>query len=272
MSPHLIDYHVHTDNSMDSKTPMAEMCARAIQLGLSEIAFTDHFNNHLLDIDLGFYDPERYFRDIEGCRAAFPGLTILAGIEVGEPHRHWRKAGPILERYPYDIVLGSVHWVGNHNMFHPRYYQSRLPEAAFRAYFAEVVRMVEHGGFDVLAHVDVVKRVGFDVYRQFDTQAFEADIRAIWQACIANRIMPEINTKSLRMAVRELHPAPLALGWYAEMGGTHLTFGSDAHRRDSLGDGIPEASAAARHTGLDQIARFRGRKVVDPVFTVVKDA
>ncbi len=57
----LIDYHVHTDNSLDCKVPMAEMCAYAARLGVSEIAFTDHFNNHLMDIDLGYYQADRYF-------------------------------------------------------------------------------------------------------------------------------------------------------------------------------------------------------------------
>jgi histidinol-phosphatase (PHP family) len=82
-----IDYHIHTHHSFDCKIPMAEMCVAAIEAGISEIAFSDHFNNHLLDIDLGYYDPERYFTDVERCRRQFPNLTIRAAVELGEPHR-----------------------------------------------------------------------------------------------------------------------------------------------------------------------------------------
>lgn len=258
----LFDYHVHTNNSMDCKTPMAEMCARACELGLKEIAFTDHFNNHMLDIDVGYYDPERYFKDIEICRKAYPALTILAGIEVGEPHRWWRKVAPVLEGYPYDIVLGSLHWVRNDSMFNPGYFRARPPEQAFGDYFAELAQMVAHGGFDVLAHVDVPKRVGFDVYRQFDTHAFEDAIRLVWRRCIENGITPEINTRALRLPVNELHPAADALRWYAEMGGKTLTLGSDAHREESVGDGLREAVQAAREAGLTGISQFRNRQVV----------
>src|SRR5690242_14665063 len=87
-----------------------KVCASAGQAGVVEIAFTDHLNNHLMDIDLGYYNPDRYFTDLEYCRTQFPGLTIRAGIELGEPHRWADKILPLLERYPYDVVLGSLHW------------------------------------------------------------------------------------------------------------------------------------------------------------------
>src|SRR5688572_11429267 len=105
----LIDYHIHTDNSFDSRASMQSMCQRAVELGLSELAFTDHFNNHLLDIDIGYYNPDRFFEHIRICRQLFPTLRILAGIEVGEPHRWARKVQPVLAQYPYDVVLGSLH-------------------------------------------------------------------------------------------------------------------------------------------------------------------
>src|SRR5689334_15243549 len=99
--PVTIDYHTHTDNSLDCKTSMPAMCQSAIASGLTEIAFTDHLNHHLLDIDLGYYDPERYFADIDACRRQFPQLTMRTGVEVGEPHRWWHKVIPLLEAYPY---------------------------------------------------------------------------------------------------------------------------------------------------------------------------
>src|SRR5438445_12394231 len=98
--PPLMDYHVHTDNSFDCKTPMAEMCQQALKQGITEIAFTDHFNNHMLDIDVGYYNADRYFAELELCRSRFPNLTIGAGVEIGEPHRWGQKGRPILEGFP----------------------------------------------------------------------------------------------------------------------------------------------------------------------------
>ena len=41
---YLVDYHVHTSFSYDSEEDLNTMCEKAIELGLSEIAFTDHLD------------------------------------------------------------------------------------------------------------------------------------------------------------------------------------------------------------------------------------
>src|SRR5262245_14845946 len=256
------DYHVHTDNSFDCRAPMADMCAAAIQAGVSEIAFTDHLNNHLMDIDLGYYNPDRYFDDLAYCRRQFPELIIKAGIEVGEPHRWADKALPILERYPYDVVLGSLHWVGNQSMFDPNYFRAYPQSRAFGNYFAELTAMIRHGGFDILAHVDLPKRVGFDVYGEYDSRRFEDAMCAVWEACIDNNITPEINTKGVRCRVAELHPAGVALRWYAEMGGQQLTLGSDAHHPSSVADNFDLARQSALEAGFTHVCRFERRQIV----------
>ncbi len=257
-----IDYHVHTDNSMDCKAPMATMCEAAVAIGIQELAFTDHLNSHTLDMDLGYYNADHYFEDIERCRAMFPDLTIRAGVEVGEPHRFWKRVQPILDSYPYDLVLGSVHWVGNESVFDANYYRARQPQDAFAAYFSEMARMVEHGGFDIAAHIDVVKRTSFGVYGAFDTHQFQDMLCAVWSACLKANITPEINTRSLRLPCAELHPATDALRWYAEMGGKRLTFGSDAHHPESVGGGMIAARDSALAAGLKHVSLFEGRKII----------
>jgi histidinol-phosphatase (PHP family) len=238
---------------------MSQMCARALKMGFSEIAFTDHFNNHLLDIDLGYYDPERFFTDIERCRDEFPTLSICAGIEVGEPHRWGEKILPVLDHYRYDIVLGSLHWIGDSSVFDPNYYRSRSPEKAFNRYFAELLAMARHGGFDVLAHFDISKCVGFEVYEEFDIRDYEDISRAVWQACLDNLIALEINTRGLRHRVSQLHPPVPALRWYAEMGGERLTLGSDAHHPDGLGSHFDLARRGATDADLTRVCRFERR-------------
>jgi histidinol-phosphatase (PHP family) len=257
----LIDYHVHTNNSIDCKVSMAQMCAQAVQLGLTEIAFTDHFNNHPLDLDLGYYDPERYFADLEHCRAEFPTLIIRAGVELGEPHRWGSKIIPVLERYPYDLVLGSLHWVGKNSMFDANYFRNRSPQFAFREYFTELIQMINHGGFDILSHVDVPKRTGFSVYREFNISVYEDIMRKVWQACIDTGITPEINTKGLRSSAAQMHPTTDALSWYAEMGGERLTLGSDAHQAGSLADYFGDARQSALTAGIKRICRFERRSI-----------
>ncbi len=258
----IYDYHVHTDNSLDCSTPMIVMCERAIEQGIQEIAFTDHFNNHLLDIDLGFYDPKRYFEDVEFCRQRFPRLKILTAVEIGEPHRWQTRIQRTLAGYSYDVVLGSLHWVGNENVFNENYFRARSPEQAYRDYFAELVRMIEHGGFDILAHVDLPKRLGHHYYGTFETAAFEPEFCAVWQACLKRGIIPEINTKGLRVPSAQLHPTVEALRWYVALGGHSLTFGSDAHHPESIAQDFAAAYACATAAGIQYVCRYEGRQII----------
>jgi histidinol-phosphatase (PHP family) len=263
-----IDYHMHSTNSYDCRAPMADMCRSALQKGVAEIAFTEHFNNKPEDLGCNKYDPERFFRDIEACRVEFEpmGLSIKAGVEVGEPHLFWNIVEPVLNSYPYDIVLGSLHWNNGDNIFERPYFQKRgNMNACAREYFAEMVDMVEVGGFNVLAHMDVFKRTGFQVFNQFDIREFEKYVRPVFAACIRQGIAPEINTSGLRLSVNQTHPTVDALRWYREMGGELLTIGSDSHRPEHIAHGFDIAMDMAREAGFTQVTRFAARKVAELV-------
>lgn len=257
------DYHVHTEASCDCRATMAEMCRSAVQQGIAEIAFTDHFDPKLGDLCYGYYHPERYFAALEAARREFEpqGLTIRAGIELGEYHLFHADMAPVLAAWPYDFVLGSLHWVGDQIVFDREYFRTNGPHDSFARYFIELERLARFGGFDVLSHPDVVKRVGYFAVGGFDIRQWEDLVRPVWRACIENGIGIEINTSSLRSGVGEVHPSPESLRWYREMGGEILTIGSDSHRPDHVGAGLSEALDVARAAGFSRLTSFEGRRI-----------
>ncbi len=258
------DYHMHSRNSCDCRATMAQMASAALARGLREIAFTEHLDLNPGDQCPGFYDPASFFERLEAARAEFAadGLTIRAGIEIGEPHIYRAAHRAVLDAWPYDVVLGSLHWVGDHNMFDPAYYAARPPAEAFGAYFTELAGMVRGGGFEVLAHVDVVKRTAYDIYGAYDTRALEDLYRPVWQACIEQGIAVEINTAGWRKRVNEPHPALEALRWYREMGGELLTLGSDAHRPGDVAHRFDEAVTLAQAAGFRRVCIYERRRVI----------
>lgn len=259
--PH--DYHMHSNASPDSQATMVEMGRAALGMGIGEIAFTEHFDLHPHEPTNTFYRPDRYFEKLGIARHALEpeGLTLRAGVELGEPHRFQAQQQAVLDAYPYDVVLGSLHWVGDDLMFDEGFFRSRTPRDAVTLYFTELAVMVRAGGFDVLAHADVFKRVAYDIYHQFDIAEWEDLVRPVWQACIDQGIGIEINTASLRRAVNEVHPAPPALRWYREMGGERLTLGSDAHRPQHVGYGLAQALEIARDAGFTRLAHYERRQI-----------
>jgi histidinol-phosphatase (PHP family) len=134
-----------------------------------------------------------------------------------------------------------------------------------REYWGEMIEMINGGGFDILSHVDVVKRYAFQVYKQFDIRDFEEQIRAVWAACLDKGIIPEINTSAQRMLVAQPHPTIDALRWYREMGGELLSLGSDSHNSAHLGFWFEEAVHMAKAAGFTHLAKFTRRQISERV-------
>jgi histidinol-phosphatase (PHP family) len=258
------DYHMHSDVSCDAHVTMAEMCRAALGLGITEIAFTEHFDLHPLDSCTNFYRAEDYFNKLDTARRAFTpqGLTIRAGVEVGEYHIYHDTIQPVLDAWPYDIVLGSLHWVGDDMVFDARYFSAHAPQETIAPYFVELLKMVRAGGFDVLAHADVFKRVAYEVYGHYDAGEWEDLIRPVWQACIEQGIGIEVNTGSLRCEIAQIHPSLDALRWYREMGGELLTFGSDGHQPGHVGYGFVAARDLVKAAGFTRMCCYENRQVV----------
>jgi histidinol-phosphatase (PHP family) len=241
---------------------MAEMCQAAVDKGIPEIGFTEHFDNHP-----GEADNCRDFRvgpwaaELQRCREEFAGrLTIRAGIELGEPHLYTAEAQAVLQRYPFDYALGSLHWVGSDSIFDIAFFKAFPAAEAFRMYFEELEQVARTGDFDILSHLDVPVRTAFSVYGSYDPHLHEDCIRPVLSACVERGLALDINTAALRRRAAVLNPGLDILRWYVELGGERVTLGSDAHRPDQVGAGLDVALDAARSAGLKYLTFFEQRQ------------
>jgi histidinol-phosphatase (PHP family) len=250
------DYHIHSLYSADSQTSMDAMCRRAVALGILEIGFADHYDLHPDEEPRDWLRIEPWIQDLRNCRAAFRNsLVIRAGIEIGEPHRFQAETRAMLARAPFDYVIGSLHWVDRNAVFKPAYF-NRPAEEAFRDYFLELERMTRTGGFDILGHLDVPARGSFEYYGTYQPQMYEAWIRPVLRNCIERGIALDVNTSGLRRRAKILLPGLDVLCWYAEMGGTRVTLGSDAHRVDQMALNFEVALKTIQAAGLRHLTRF----------------
>ncbi len=238
---------------------MAEMCRAAVIRGIPEIGFAEHFDLHPDDPTRNWFRLEPWAEELDRCRSGFSGtLIIRGGIELGEPHLFPIDMRQLLERYPFDFVLGSLHYFGEEFAFERRSFQ-RPAEEVFTLYFRELEHMAAVGGFDILAHLDVPVRTAVEVYGTYEAEQYERLIRPVLAACIRNSIAVEINTAGLRRAARILTPGLNILRWYAEMGGTLVTLGSDAHCPEDVGADLDTALETLREAGLNEVTMFERR-------------
>jgi histidinol-phosphatase (PHP family) len=251
------DLHVHTQWSWDAEHgSMAESCRQAVALGLPAIAFTDHadFTDYVKERD-GLLDIVGYLDCVERCRAVFPELRILSGVELGEPHRFAAEAEAILAAGPLDRVLGSVHClqVGDEllDASTKGLFDAGRAVPLMRIYLAETLALIEsRQRFDVLAHLDYPKRYwphGEVPFREGD---FEEEYRAVLVAAAGRELVLEVNTTRGADPARGLCPGPTVLGWWREAGGRAVSLGSDAHSPGKIAAGFQEASAVVEAAGF----------------------
>ncbi len=250
------DHHVHTEWSWDAaRGSMERSCRRALELGLPSIAFTEHADwvpfpapeYHHLDI-------EGYLEAIERCRRSFPGLRILSGVELGEPHLFPEETARILAVGPLDRLLGSVHCIPEGGRLVDASVEGLMSEAEsprlFRAYLAQVRAMLESGQpFEVLAHLDYPKRY-WPNRNGFEARDYEEEIRDVLRAAARRGTVLEVNTSGGRDLERCVCPGPEVLRWWAEEGGRAVAFGSDAHDPDRIAAGFSVAAAAVEAAGF----------------------
>ena len=261
------DGHVHTEWSWDAIAgSMEQSCARAVELGLPSIAFTEHadFTRWVIDpewqalmrpVNAGWVGPDSrwnpppldtaaYLDCVARCREQFPGLRILTGMEMGEPHWHEAQVKALPGIGDFDRLLGSVHSLaldGPRAVDH--LFGSLGHGELMRAYLAEVLRLAESPApFAVLAHIDYPVRYWPAQAGPFDAAAFEDEYRTALSALARSGRALEINT------VVPL-PAPIVRWWY-EAGGEALTFGSDAHQPARVAREFASAAAVAESAGF----------------------
>jgi histidinol-phosphatase (PHP family) len=243
------DNHVHTEWSYDTSADasMVRSCEQAIAIGLPSIAFTEHLEftvggagDAILDTATdrrwwGRIKPLNvtgYMASIENCRQRFPGLRILSGVEAGEPHLFGASAGAIVGAHSFDRVLGSLHAVpfNGRLVAADALFGPMSADDAMRYYFTELVALIEGSDlFQVLAHLDFPRRYwpkGAHLYRE---EPFEEEYRVALRALAASGRVLEINTKTPLASVDLVR-------WWREEGGTAVSFGSDAHLPNRVGD------------------------------------
>jgi histidinol-phosphatase (PHP family) len=256
------DYHVHTRSSCDSKSEMAAACEAAIAQGMREIAFTDHADFGP-DDPPGYFRPVEYLAEIERCRARYGDrLTIRAGVEMGEPHIFTQEAEAVLATGTFDFVIGSAHYADGLQCAWKAHFFEQPLRQAYEAYFRQVVALAAAGDFDVLGHLDLVKRDAHKFGKPYDGPGAYADmIRAALRSIVERGKGIEINTSPLYKGLSEPCPSLEILRWYRELGGEILTFGSDAHTPDKIGAHFDVALEMARLVGFARLARFEQRQV-----------
>ncbi len=256
------DMHMHCEASEDSETPISALCREALKKKLSLIAVTDHVET--VDYLGGGYDiaARESWRLMNEAELP-PTLQLLKGIELGEPCYDLPLAASLLAAHDYDVVLASQHRLSDRK---PDYYfidysswSEDEIETEMQDYFDEVLRVVRWNGFDVLTHLTYPFRYLPACWRNGDYTRWQTTIDDILSTLASNGKALEINTSGIRKGQGMTSPDLPLIMRFRELGGQHITIGSDAHREHEVGSDLEIAAELAKKAGFDSYTVYIGR-------------
>lgn len=260
----LIDYHLHLENGPLTRAWLEEFLAVGRERGVEEFGFSEHAYNYrqarnLLDQPWAQRHSVRNLEDylflIQEAKEA--GWPVKLGLEVDYAPGKEEAICDFLNRYPWDFVLGSVHWLGDWGFDNPEFaaeWERRNPEKVYREYFRLFRQAAESGLFDIMAHPDVIKVFG---HRP------AMDLTPFWEEAASvlasTGLCAEVSTAGWRKPVGELYPAPGFLSICRRFG-VPVTLASDAHRPEDVGRDFLRAVEILRSCGYRELTRFAQRR------------
>ncbi|HEX4905689.1 MAG TPA: histidinol-phosphatase [Acidimicrobiales bacterium] len=281
----MLDYHLHLwehgprplDASLEQ---VAAYCAKAQAEGVTEIALTEHlFRFRQADAVLRgwwsedpdeamrasmqqFWDEEqggdldRYVEVVLAAKAE--GLPVVLGLEVDYYRDRMHDVQAILDGYPFDVLLGSVHWIGawgfdnTDDAAFAVQWETRDVETIWHDYTTSLEELADSGVCDVLAHPDLCKITG-----RFPSSTGEFHDRMA-EAAARSGMAAEINTNGARKVVAETYPSPDLLARF-HAAGVPVTTATDAHVVERVGERRDDVRTLLANAGYEKLQAYRER-------------
>lgn len=271
----MVDYHMHLENGPLTVEWIRKFWDQARMRGISEIGITEHCHKfrefaplfrHLQEGPEAYsYMREWLSHDFQGSLAEYvgvlqearaSGIPLKIGLEADFFPGKERLLHDLLSAHPFDFVLGSVHTVGMWGFDYSADcgWDGRDVNQAYHDYYELLSLAAASGLFDILSHFDVIKVFGYQ-----PSESMEADVEAVLKAVQGSGVCIEVSTAGLRKPVKEMYPAEWILAKAAERQ-IPITFASDAHYPEEVGQDWEKAIIAARRCGYREYRVFAGRE------------
>lgn len=266
------DFHMHSDHSGDSETPMEDQIRAAVSLGLSSVCFTEH-----LDMDWPYQNtpdlaPGTFEPDLDAFRQEYlrlrdkyrDRLAIFYGIELGlQPHLGDRLRSFTQQHPEFDFVLGSTHISHQMDPWYSVFFEGRTEEEAYRTYFEDsLLSLRAFHQIDSYGHMDYVVRYGPNRDRFYSYERYRDVIDPILDLLLEYDIALEINTAGLSKGLSQCNPCTGIIRRYRQMGGQKITVGADAHAPGQIAAGFDTAATILTEAGFDTYYTFERRQPV----------
>lgn len=232
----MFDSHIHTTFSTDSKMSIEDALKRSKELNLGLI-ITEHMDLNYPDETIFHFNQEEYFKKY----SKYVGQNLYLGIELGMSLSHTKENRSLIENYPFDYVIGSVHLVDDVDIYRELYYTGKTKQQAYIQYLKYMYACLKaHPYIDSLGHIDYITRYARYEDKEIYYEDFADYIDEILKLIISDEIALEINTRRFSSSSALLNLRKIYNRYY-ELGGRIVTMGSDSHVLKDIGSNFENA-------------------------------
>ena len=262
------DFHVHLEEGPFTIEWIKRFIEMGERRGITEIGFSEHGHRFKEAVGLMASDGfrgrwtkgeategiEDYIRVVEKAKGL--GLAVKLGIELDYIPKYEDDIRKFVKSYPFDYVLGSVHWLKDFGFDHPALiheWEGLDVDKTYDEYFDTLLLAVRSGIFDVVAHPDVIKVFGHRARKDMSLR-YDELAKAIYDMDLC----AEVSTAGLRKPVGELYPSALLMKYFKKHD-VPVMINSDAHVPEDVGRDFDEALDFIKGFGYDKVCYFDKR-------------
>ena len=278
----MIDLHCHTKYSRHGTGEIRDYVSSAAQKGIAVLGFSEH-----LPFPSGFHDPigdaamlpeclPQYLKDVEDAKNNSQ-IVVLSGSEVDFMPEFLDETKRALEGLKLDYRIGSVHFIDGWNFDHSNEYFRGILEKKYKGrvkklindYFDLVEGAVRSGLFDIVGHLDLIKKFNKDgMYFNEMEDYYRTRAIDILDLIKRNGLVVEINTAGMDKKVGIQYPSRWILRRCHE-NGIPITMGSDAHKPEEAGRYFDMIKLMLKEIGYEKLVYFHERVIKDMPLTTM---
>ena len=265
----MLDSHTHSHYSMDSDTLSDDMVQRAIELGASYIAITDHYNADYINIATEYRDHskelhyplniEGHIADVKRLRSLYGSkISIALGIECGYSKDAEHYYSEAIESGEYDVVINSVHTIDHGDIYDPIFYTGKDRDYVMHSYLETIRESIDAPyNYNIVGHIGYLARKAPYEDNLITYAEFPREIDGILKAIIERDKCLECNAKTKNTPFLFL-PGTDILRRYYELGGRRISYGSDAHMTGRICEKYDDIARVAESIGFEGFTYYIG--------------
>ncbi|AIQ14258.1 histidinol-phosphatase [Paenibacillus durus] len=263
------DLHTHHFRCGHADGNIRNYVEAGVKAGLEVIGISDHTpyfgdpsDQAFPHIAMAKSEFSAYVEEVLSLKKEYKGvIDVLLGIESDYFPEHVEAYRKMLDAYPFDYVIGSVHSTGGVSIFNKgrwRGLETKEKVAVKTEYYRLISESARTGMFQILGHIDAMK----GNYPDFSNIPAPGPVDECLKVIADCGVAIEINTSG---------KTKLSGGWYpsddilerALRYGVQVTFGSDAHKPSRVGDEHEAVAARLKEIGFTSWVYYKQKQKIE---------